>query len=40
MGNDPGAKAIIEDLNIPVEKLEGIVNAVVSIKAYGKKVSS
>ena len=40
MGNDPGAKAIIEDLNIPVEKLEGIVNSVVSIKAYGKKVSS
>jgi len=40
MGNDPAAKAIIEDLNIPVEKLEGIVNSVVSIKAYGKKVSS
>ena len=40
LGNDPAAKAIIEDLNIPVEKLEGIANSVVSIKAYGKKVSS
>ena len=39
MGNDPAAKAIIEDLNIPVEKLQGIANSVVSIKAYGKKLS-
>jgi SAM-dependent methyltransferase len=38
MGNDPAAKAIIEDLNIPVEKLEGIANSVVSIKASGKKL--
>jgi len=39
MGNDPAAKAIIEDLNIPVEKLQGIVHSVVSIKAYGRKLS-
>jgi SAM-dependent methyltransferase len=40
IGNDPGVKTTIEDLNIPVEKLEGIDNSVVSIKAYGKKISS
>ena len=39
MGNDPAAEAIIEDLNIPVEKLQGIADSVVSIKAYGKKLS-
>jgi len=39
-GNDPVAKAIIEDVHIPAERLEGIVNSVVSIKVYGKKVSS
>jgi len=38
MDNDPAAKAIIEDLNIPVEKLEGIANSVVSIKASGRKL--
>jgi len=38
MGNDPTAKTIIEDLNIPVEKLKEIANAVVSIKAYGRKL--
>ena len=38
MGNDPAAKAIIEDLNIPVEKLHEIANAVVSIKAFGRKL--
>ena len=39
MGNDPAAKAIIEDLNIPVEKLQEVANSVVSIKAYGRKLS-
>jgi len=39
MGNDPAAKAIIEDLNIPVEKLQEVANSVVSVKAYGRKLS-
>jgi SAM-dependent methyltransferase len=39
MGSDPTTQAIIEDLHIPVEKLQGVVNSVVSIKAYGKKLS-
>lgn len=38
IGNDPAVKTTIEDLNIPVEKLEGIDNFVVSIKAYGRKL--
>jgi SAM-dependent methyltransferase len=39
MGNDPAAKAIISDLNIPVEKLQEVANTVVSVKAYGRKLS-
>lgn len=37
MGNDPAAKSIIEDLNIPVEKLQGIASSVVSIKVAARK---
>ena len=37
LGNDPAVKTTIEDLNIPLEKLEGIANSVVSIKASGRK---
>ncbi|MDX1778887.1 MAG: methyltransferase domain-containing protein, partial [Thermodesulfobacteriota bacterium] len=37
LGNDPAVKTTIEDLNIPVEKLEGIGNSVVSIKVSGRK---
>jgi len=37
MANDPTAKAIIEDLNIPSEKLKEIANSVVSIKVFGSK---
>ncbi len=37
MANDPTAKAFVENLNIPLEKLEGIANSVISIKVYGVK---
>ena len=40
VGDDPAAKAIIEDLNIPVEKIQEVAHSVVSIKAYGKKLST
>lgn len=37
MANDPTAKAVIESLNIPIEKVEEIGNSVVSIKVQGIK---
>jgi len=37
MANDPTAKAIIENLKIPLEKVKEIVNSVISIKVYGVK---
>ncbi|MFA5393372.1 MAG: arsenite methyltransferase [Candidatus Ratteibacteria bacterium] len=37
MANDPTAKAVIEDLNIPAEKLREIAGSVVSIKVFGSK---
>ena len=37
MDNDPTAKAIIEDFNIPPEKVKEVVSSVMSIKVYGIK---
>jgi len=37
MANDPTAKAIIENLKIPPEKVKEIASSVVSIKVYGVK---
>ncbi|MCX9012108.1 MAG: arsenite methyltransferase [Candidatus Methanoperedens sp.] len=37
MANDPTAKAIIEDFNIPDRALKGIAESVVSIRVQGKK---
>ena len=37
MANDPTAKAIIENLKMPPEKLKEIANSIVSIKVYGVK---
>lgn len=37
MANDPTAKAIIENFNIPAEALKGIAESVVSIRVQGKK---
>jgi len=37
MANDPTAKAVIEDLKIPAEKVKDIAGSVVSIKVYGVK---
>jgi arsenite methyltransferase len=37
MANDPTTKGIIEDMNIPVEKLKESANSVVSIKVHGEK---
>ena len=37
MANDPTAKAVIEDLKIPAEKVKDIAGSVVSIKVHGIK---
>lgn len=37
MANDPTAKAIVENLKIPPEKLKELATSVVSIKVYGIK---
>jgi SAM-dependent methyltransferase len=37
MANDPTAKAIIENLKIPLEKMKGIASSVIIIKVYGVK---
>ncbi len=37
MANDPTAKAIVENLKIPPEKVKEIANSVMSIKVYGVK---
>jgi len=37
MANDPTAKAIIENLKIPLEKMKEIASLVISIKVYGVK---
>jgi len=37
MGNDPTAKAIVNNLEIPPEKLEEVIASVISIKVYGVK---
>jgi len=37
MANDPTAKAIIESLKIPLEKMKEIARLVISIKVYGVK---
>ena len=37
MANDPTARAIIDKMDIPAEKLAGIANSVVSIKVQGIK---
>ncbi|TKJ41918.1 arsenite S-adenosylmethyltransferase, partial [Candidatus Aerophobetes bacterium Ae_b3b] len=37
MANDPTAKAIMENLNIPPEKVKEIANSVISIKIYAVK---
>ncbi len=39
MANDPTAKAVIEDLKIPSEKINEIANSVVSIKVHGIKLN-
>ncbi len=38
MVNDPTAKAIIEDFNIPKDAIEGIADSVASIKVQGLKI--
>ena len=37
IANDPTAKAIIENLKIPLEKVKEVASSVVSIKVYGVK---
>ena len=37
MANDPTAKAIIENLNVPLEKVKEIADSIVSIKIQGVK---
>ena len=37
IANDPSAKAIINELNIPPEEIKGIANSVLSIKVQGIK---
>lgn len=37
MDNDPTAKAIVETLKIPIEKIKDIIDSFVSIKVYGIK---
>lgn len=37
MANDPTAKAIIENLKIPPEKVKEVASSVISIKVYGGK---
>lgn len=37
MVNDPTAKAIINELNLPIEKIKDATNSVVSIKVQGRK---
>ena len=37
MANDESAKAIIEDMNIPIEVLKEVIEAAVSVKVQGKK---
>jgi len=37
MANDPTAKAIIENLQIPPEEVKEVASSVISIKAYGVK---
>lgn len=37
MANDPTARAIIEDLKMPLEKTKEVANSVVSINVYGVK---
>ena len=37
VANDPTAKALIENLKIPLKKVEGVANSVLSIKVYGGK---
>ena len=37
MANDESAKAIIEDLNIPIEVMKEVIEAAVSVKLQGKK---
>jgi len=39
MANDPTAKALIENLKIPLEKVEEVASSVISIKVYGVKPS-
>jgi len=37
MANDPTAKAVIENLKIPPQKVEEVASSVISIKVYGAK---
>jgi len=37
MSNDPTAKAVIENLKIPPQKVEEVASSVISIKVYGVK---
>jgi len=37
MANDPTAKALIENLEVPLEKVEEVASSVISIKVYGVK---
>lgn len=39
MANDPTAKAVIENLKIPTEKVKEIASSVISIKIYGVKAN-
>jgi len=37
MANDPTAKAIIENLKIPIEEVKEVASSVISVKVYGVK---
>jgi SAM-dependent methyltransferase len=39
MANDPTARAILEELRIPLEKAEDVASSVVSINVYGVKLN-
>ena len=39
MANDPTAKALIEEINVPIESLKEIADSIVSISVEGKKTN-
>ncbi|MBI4530501.1 MAG: hypothetical protein HY709_03175 [Candidatus Latescibacteria bacterium] len=37
MANDPTAQAVIENLSLPEEAIQGITSSAASVKVYGRK---